>query len=257
MRLKNRIAIVTGGSSGIGRGISIEFAREGAKMVIADIQENPRRGRYHETDVRTTTVEEIDKLSAEGIFVRTDVVREADLQRLIQRTVDHFGGLDILVNNAGISAQGTSQETSLDDWDRVMAVNLRAAFAATKIAIPHLRNSTHGRIIHVASIAAYFGGAGPSYSATKAGLVNLARDAALELGEYGITTNVICPGYIETALQDYQTPDQIEHNRQQIPLPRLGTPHDIGRAAVFLGSDDAAWITGIALVVDGGHICRL
>jgi NAD(P)-dependent dehydrogenase (short-subunit alcohol dehydrogenase family) len=254
MRLAGRVAIVTGGSSGIGRGIAIAFAREGARVVVADIREEPRRGKYHETDVTTPTVAEIERAGGTGLFVETDVAEESAVRALLEQTVARFGGLDILVNNAGIHLPGSSQEITLADWDRVMAINLRAVFMTTRLAIPYLRRSPHGRILHIASVHAYGGGAGPAYAPAKAAVVNLARDTALEVGRDGITVNAICPGYIETALQDYLTPEQIDACRQRTPLPRLGRPSDIANAAVFLASDDAEWITGTSLLVDGGFI---
>jgi NAD(P)-dependent dehydrogenase (short-subunit alcohol dehydrogenase family) len=252
MRLKDRVAIVTGGSSGIGRGIALGFAREGARVVVADLREEPLRGKYHETDVTTPTVAEIERLGGEGLFVRADISDEDAVRAVIDRTVERFGGLDILVNNAGIHIPGSSQEISVEEWDRVVGLNLRAVFVATKLAIPRLKESGCGRILHVASIHAYGGGAGPAYAPAKAAVVNLARDTALEVGRWGITVNAICPGYIETAIQDYLTPEQIEACRERTPLPRLGLPADIAGAAVFLASDEGEWITGTALVVDGG-----
>ena len=252
MILKDRICIITGGSSGIGRGIALEYAREGARLVIADKQETPLRGKYHETDVTTPTVEEIEKLGAQGIFVQTDVSNESQIADLIQQTVEHFGGLDVLVNNAGIHIPGGVQELSIADWDRVVGVNLRGIFVATKLALPHLKQSKFGRIIQVASVHAYGGGAGPAYAPAKAAVVNMVRDIALEIGQFGITVNAICPGYIETAIQDYLTPEQVEEALEKTALPRFGLPRDIGRAAVFLASDDAEWVTGASLLVDGG-----
>ena len=252
MLLKDRISIVTGGSSGIGRGIALEFAREGARIVIADIQESPLQGKYHEIDVTTPTVQEIEKLGAQGIFIKTDVSDESQVAQLIQRTVEHFGGLDILVNNAGIHIPGGSQDISIADWDRVVGINLRGVFMTTKLAIPHLKKSKFGRIIQIASVHAYGGGAGPAYASAKAAVVNMVRDTALEVGKFGITVNAICPGYIETAIQDYLTPEQVESSLKKTPLQRLGQPKDIGRAAVFFASDDAEWITGASLLVDGG-----
>ena len=252
MLLKDRICIITGGSSGIGRGIALEYAREGAKIVIADKQETPLRGKYHETDVTTPTVEEIEKIGAQGIFVQTDVSNESQIADLIQKTVDHFGGLDVLVNNAGIHIPGSAQELSIADWDKVVGVNLRGIFVATKLALPHLKQSKFGRIIQIASVHAYGGGAGPAYAPAKAAVVNMVRDIALEIGQFGITVNAICPGYIETAIQDYLTPEQIEEALEKTALPRFGLPRDIGRAAVFLASDDAEWVTGASLLVDGG-----
>ena len=252
MLLKDHISIVTGGSSGIGRGIALEFAREGARIVIADIQESPLQGKYHEIDVTTPTVQEIENLGVQGIFIKTDVSEESQVAQMIQRTVEHFGGLDILVNNAGIHIPGGSQDISIADWDKVVGINLRGVFMTTKLAIPHLKKSKFGRIIQIASVHAYGGGAGPAYASAKAAVVNMVRDTALEVGKFGITVNAICPGYIETAIQDYLTPEQVESSLQKTPMQRLGLPKDIGRAAVFFASDDAEWITGTSLLVDGG-----
>lgn len=252
MLLKDRISIVTGGSSGIGRGIALEFAREGASVIIADKQESPLQGKYHEKDVTTPTLQEIEKLGAQGIFIKTDVSDESQVAQMIHQTVAHFGRLDILVNNAGIHIPGGSQDISIADWDKVIGINLRGVFLTTKLAVPHLKKSQFGRIIQIASVHAYGGGAGPAYASAKAAVVNMVRDTALEVGEFGITVNAICPGYIETAIQDYLTPEQIESSLEKTPLQRLGLPKDIGRAAVFFASDDAEWITGTSLLVDGG-----
>ena len=257
MLLKDRVAIVTGGSSGIGRAVCLEFAREGAKVVVADLQEEPKRGKYHEQDIRTTTVDEIEKLGSQGFFVQADMADEQDVKNLVQSAVEHFGGLDILVNNAGIYVPGSSQELSVADWDRVVGVNLRGLFLSTKFALPPLCESTAGRIVNIASVHAFGGGGGPAYAPAKAGVVNLTRDTAVEVGRKGVTANAICPGYIETPIQDYLTQEQIAFSREHTPLPRLGKPRDIGRACVFLASDDAEWITGVALPVDGGWLAPL
>lgn len=252
-QLEDRIAIVTGASSGIGRGIALEFASEGAKVVVADMREEPKRGKYFEIDAAPSTVAVIGEMGEEGLFVQTDVGREEAVADLVDATVTQFGGLDILVNNAGIHIPGTSQELSLTDWDRVQAVNLRGVFMMIKSSLPHLKNSAHGRIINISSIHAFAGCESTSpYSASKAGLVNLSRSIALEVAKNSLTVNTICPGYIETAVQDYQNEQDIENARKRTPLPRFGKPRDIGRAAVFLASDDASWITGSTLTVDGG-----
>ena len=257
MRLKDRVAIVTGGSSGIGRGICLEFAREGARVVVADIQEAPKQGKWHETDLETTTVAEVEKLGSQGIFVKTDMGEEADVSNMIDRAVSRFGGVDIIVNNAGIHIPGNSQELSVADWDKVMGVNLRGLFIAAKYAIPHLRKSSAGRIINIASIHAFRGGGGPVYPPAKAGVVNLTRDTAVEVATDNITVNAICPGYIETPIQDYLTKEDIEACAERTLLPRLGLPKDIGRACVFFASDDAEWVTGSALPVDGGWLAPI
>ncbi len=257
MRLRDRVGLVTGGSSGIGRGISIELAREGASVVIADLQETPRRGKYEPDPPTTTTVEEIEKLGTRGLFVRTDVSDEQSVRRMLQKTIQRFAGVDIMVNNAAVLTPGNSQELSVEQWDRVLAVNLRSLFLTTKFAAPFLKQSKAGRIINIASVAAFFGGGGPAYSAAKAAVVNLTRDSALELAPNGVTVNAVCPGFVKTAMHDHFTEEKQEQLRQGTPLNRAGTPAEIGRTCVFLASDDGAWITGIALPVDGGWLARV
>ena len=254
MRLQDRIAVVTGGSSGIGRGICLELACEGAKVVVADMQEAPKIGRFHETAPQPPTAEVIAGEGGETLFVETDVADEKAVENLIARSIERFGGVDILVNNAGIIILGDSQELSVEDWDRVVGVNLRSIFLTTKFAAPYLRKSAAGRIVNIASVHAFGGGGGPAYAPTKAGVVNLTRDSALELAGDNVTVNAVCPGYIETPIQDYLTPEIIEQCRRDTPLPRLGLPRDIGRAVAFFASDDAEWITGTALPVDGGWL---
>ena len=257
MNLSNRIAVVTGGSSGIGRGIAIELAREGAKVVIADIQEAPKRGRYYDTDLTTSTAEEIARIQGEAMFVQTDVANDQQIAALIAQTVERFGGLDILVNNAGIFVSGDSQSLSLADWDHVTSVNYRAVFVASKYAVPHLKKSAAGRIINISSIHCERGGGGPAYPGSKAAVVNLSRDLAIELGPFGVTVNAVCPGMIETAIQDYLTPEEIEQCAQKSVLPRIGKPRDIGRTCVFLASEDGEWITGTSIFVDGGWLASI
>ena len=256
MLLAGRTALVTGASSGIGRAIAIEFAREGANVAILDVREAPKCGKYHEQDVTTTTAHEVEQLGSAAQFHEVDVAGARQLGRAIEATAGKFGSLDILVNNAGIHVPAGFEELPVEDWDRVIAVNLRAAYIGIRTAIPHLKRSKHGRIIQIGSIHGYGGGLGPAYPATKAGVTNMVRDAAVELGPDGITANTIWPGYIETAIQDYLTPADIAAYQESVPLPRLGLPRDIARAAVFLASDDAEWITGATLVVDGGHLAR-
>ena len=257
MRLRDQVCLVTGGSSGIGRGISIELAREGAIVVIADLQETPRRGKYEPAPPTTTTVEEIAKLGSRGLFVRSDVSDEKSVRRVLQKTTQRFAGIDILVNNAAVLIPGNSQELSVEQWDRVLGVNLRALFLTTKFSVPFLKQSKAGRIINIASVAAFAGGGGPAYTAAKAAVVNLTRDSALELAPYGITVNAVCPGFVKTAMLDDFTEEKIEQLRQGTPLKRAGKPEEIGRTCVFLASDDGAWITGIALPVDGGWLARV
>ncbi len=254
MRLEKRVALVTGGSSGIGRGIALELAAEGAAVAVADVREEPKRGKYHERDPSTPTAEQIVQAGGRALHLPCDVSDEAQVRAAIEATVDRLGGLDILVNNAGILIPGTSQEISPADWRAVLGVDLHAVFYATRSAVPHLKKSRAGRIINIASVQSFGGGGGPAYAAAKGGALNLTRDSALELAPFGITVNAICPGYIETPIQDYLSEEQIEACRRRTPLPRFGLPRDVARAAVFLASDDAEWITGVALPVDGGWL---
>ena len=225
--------------------------------MIADLQETPRRGKYEPAPPTTTTVEEIEKLGSRGLFVRSDVSDEKSVRRVLQKTTQRFAGIDILVNNAAVLIAGNSQELSVEQWDRVLAVNLRALFLTTKFSVPFLKQSKAGRIINIASVAAFAGGGGPAYTAAKAAVVNLTRDSALELAPYGITVNAVCPGLVKTAMLDDFTEEKIEQLRQGTPLKRAGKPEEIGRTCVFLASDDGAWITGIALPVDGGWLARV
>lgn len=256
MRLKDRVAIVTGGSSGIGRGIALEFAKEGAKVVVGDVQAAPKQGKFHDQDLVTSTVEEIETLGGEGLFVKTDMSDDDAVKNLIDQAVAKFGDLDILVNNAGIHIPGGIEALSIEDYDKVIGINLRGLFVATKFAMPHLKKPT-GRVIHIASVQAFGGGGGPAYASAKAGIINFTRDTALELAPFGATVNAICPGYIETPMQDYSTEEDIQMCREKTPLPRLGLPKDIGRAAVFFASEDAEWVTGTSLPVDGGWLAPI
>ena len=257
MRLKDRVALVTGGSSGIGRGICLELAGEGARIVVADVRETPKQGKYHDVEPMAPTADLISTRGGEAKFFEADMADPDAVKLLISNCVACFGGLDILINNAGIHVPGNSQSLNIPDWDLVMGVNLRGPFLATKWAVPHLKKSKAGRIIHIASVHAFAGGGGPAYPVAKAGLVNLTRDSAVELAPFGVTVNSICPGYIETPLQDYQSREDIEKARQRTPLPRLGLPRDVGRAAVFFASEDAEWVTGTALPVDGGWLAPI
>lgn len=255
--LDGRVAIVTGGSSGIGRGIAIAFGRAGAQVVVADVQEEPRRGKYHETEPRPPTADRINGDGGAAAFVATDVSRPEQIERMVAFAAERFGGVDVLVNNAGIGITTTADRQTDQEWQRVIDINLRAPFQATRCAVPYLRASAHGRVINIASVHAFGGSAGPAYAASKAALVNMTRDAALTLGRYEITVNAICPGYIETPIQDYLTPQEIDDMRRRTVLPRLGKPQDIAHAALFFASAEAEWVTGAALIVDGGLIASI
>jgi NAD(P)-dependent dehydrogenase (short-subunit alcohol dehydrogenase family) len=253
--LEGRVAIVTGGSSGIGRGIALRLAEAGATVVSADLQREPRSGSHFQTEVTTPTDELVtERFGVQSLYVDTDTSDPADVDALIGRTVEEYGRIDVLVNNAGVLVPGTSQEVSTADYERMIGVNLNGYFHTAKSAVPHLREADHGRIVNISSVNAYYGGGGAGYAASKAGIVNMTRDFAVELADAGVTANAVLPGVIKTPLQDTADADTIERRRAETPLPRLGTPRDVGNAVAFFASEAAEWITGAELVVDGGYV---
>jgi len=251
-RHKGRTVIVTGGSSGIGRGIAFRFAEEGAHVVNADIRRDPAIGEHHSPDDERPTDQYIkEALNGEATYVETDVGDYDAVEAMVDEAVDTYGGVDILVNNAGIYIPGTTEEFSIEDWRRMIAVDLEGVFFCSKAAIPHLKDAS-GNIVNIASVHAQEGSGGPAYASAKAAVVNLTRDLAVELGDAEVQVNAICPGYIKTPIQDYLSEKEIEEVREHTLTPWLGEPEDIGDTAVFLASNEARFITGTALYVDGG-----
>jgi NAD(P)-dependent dehydrogenase (short-subunit alcohol dehydrogenase family) len=251
-RLDNKVAVITGGASGMGRAIGLRFVREGAAVVLADL--NERGG--------AEVVRECAAAGGRAVFQRTDVTLESDLRDAVARAVGEFGRLDIMVNNAGVGgALGRLEEIPLEEWERTQAVLLRSVFLGMKHAIPELRRCGGGSIISTASIAGISGDFGPHpYSAAKAGVINLTRSAAAELACDRIRVNAIAPGGIKTPMfvggggfgQDDAT---IEANMARLqPIARAGRPEDIAAMALFLASDESEWITGTVMVVDGGAL---
>ncbi|MER3468443.1 MAG: 3-ketoacyl-ACP reductase [Thermoflexus sp.] len=254
MRLKDKVAIVTGGAMGIGKGIATVFAREGAKVVIADVNETA--GREAEKELRDQ--------SFDVFFIWCDVSKEEDVKKMIQETIKRYGALHILVNNAGIGVYKSIAEATREDFERCLAVNLIGPFLCTKYAIPHLKASGGGSIINIASVHAVqnVGGTAP-YAASKGGLAALTRAAAIDLARDNIRVNAICPGWIDTPLVRgifASSPDPEEMRRRverRQLLGRLGTPEDVGYAALFLASEEASYITGTLLFVDAGMTAQL
>ena len=247
-RIDGKVAVITGGASGIGAATTKRFCAEGAAVVVADLNEAGARA----------LVDECVAAGGRATFQRTDVSDEADVRAAMARAVADYGRLDVVFNNAGLGgAIGPLEETSVEDWDRTQAVLLRGVFLGIKHAIPHLRAVGGGSIISTASIAGLRAGAGPhSYSAAKAGVINLTRTAAVELARDSIRVNCICPGGIHTPLLSSRFPGGAEALTPLLgmlqPLPRAGYPEDIAAMALFLASDEAGFVTGAAMVVDGG-----
>ena len=247
MRLKGKVAVVTGAGTGIGQAIAACFAAEGASVIV----------NCHERKAQET-VDRIKKVGGMYIVVQADVSKADDVDRLISRTIEKFGRLDILVNNAGIYRSHLAHETSEEEWDAVIDVNLKGAFLCSKRAIPEmLRNENDvikGRIINIASIAGIVGFAvSPAYCASKGGLILLTKEMALDYAPH-ININAICPGVIETPMTSELLRDGATKNdlMASTPARRPGRPEEIAGAAVFLASPDADFITGASLVVDGG-----
>ena len=241
-RIEDRVALIIGAARGIGRGIAERFAAEGAKLVLADSEEEAGRA----------TAEELG-----ASFVKTDISEMADAESAVATAVDIHGRLDIMVQNAGIFPWQLIENTSPADWDRVMAVNLRGAFNAARAALPPMKSQRYGRMLFTSSIT------GPHvtspghghYSATKAGINGFIRSAALEFSSYGITVNGVEPGNIMTeAVKQQRGAEFIRSMEDAIPLGRLGTPRDVAGAFLFLASGDADYVTGTTIVVDGGQL---
>jgi NAD(P)-dependent dehydrogenase (short-subunit alcohol dehydrogenase family) len=250
MRLADKIAIITGGARGIGRAVALGFAREGASVVVAD----------QRTELAEQTVGEIAAAGGRALAVETDVANPGDLDRLVATTRERFGRIDILHNNAGVSGgAGDFFAYTPADWDRILDVNLKSAFfLSQKVARVIIDQGSGGRILNTASVAAFIAAGRPTapYDISKAGLRQMTVSLAAHLAPHGIAVNAIAPGTIETDFSAGVSPELMAVFRrrrlEQIPLGRLGQPDDLVGAAIFLCSDEAAYITGHTLVVDGG-----
>lgn len=249
MRLQNKIAIITGAGSGIGRGIALAFIKEGAKVTVADWSEGGGE----------ETVKQIKKEGGEAIFVKTDVSKAEDINKMVKTCLDKFGRVDILVNNAGIYKTYNLHEMSEDDWDMVLNVNLKSVFLGSKRVIPEMLKQGKGKIISIASIAGLVGFAqSGAYCASKGGIIALTKEMVLEYAPKKINVNCIAPGVIKTAMtKDMITdPATKQFLESSTPYPRLGEPEDIAMAAIYLASDESDFVNGEVLVVDGGWIAK-
>jgi NAD(P)-dependent dehydrogenase (short-subunit alcohol dehydrogenase family) len=244
-----RVALVTGGGSGIGQAAALEFAERGASVVVADLA----------VEGGEETVQAIRASGGEAVFVQTDVSLAADVNATVEQTISAYGRLDCAFNNAGIEGtMAPTAECTEENWDRTIAVNLKGVWLCMRYEIPHMLERGSGAIVNCASIAGLVGFPNlPAYCASKGGIVQLTRAAALEYAQAGIRVNALCPGVIHTPMVDRITAGDPEAETQftaMEPVGRMGTPEEMAHAAVWLCSDDASFVTGHPLVADGGIV---
>lgn len=244
-QLEGRVALVTGAGRGIGKAIAVRFAQEGAKVVVIDVDEAAAK----------SVVDELQAAGAEALLGVCDVTRRDQIEALIARVLDAYGQIDILCNNAGITRDARLVKMTEDEFDSVINVNLKGVFNLTQAVVPHMVERGYGRIISTSSVVGLYGNFGQTnYVATKAGVIGMTKVWARELGRKGITANAIAPGFIATEMIETVPEKVINSLLERTPLQRLGQPEDIANAYLFLASDQASFITGAVLSVDGGLI---
>lgn len=245
MRLVNKTAIVTGASRGIGRTVAKVLAEQGASVVLA----GRTRAALEEA------AEEIRSRGGQATAVVCDVTVEGDVEQLVKATLEGYGRVDILVNNAGITRDGLVMRMSEEDWDAVLDTNLKSVYRCTRAVLRPMLKQRAGRIVNIASVVGLTGNAGQAnYSAAKAGIVAFTKSVAREVASRGITVNAVAPGYIDTDMTRALSPEQRERILSGIPMGRMGSTEDVAYAVAFLAGEEAGYITGQTLVVDGGLV---
>jgi 3-oxoacyl-[acyl-carrier protein] reductase len=246
MKLKDHVAIVTGAAGGIGKAIALIFVREGVKVVLVDVD----RAKLE------TVKDEIVRGKGEAVAISCDITKSVDVAELVRQTYQIFGCIDILVNNAGIIRRGTIETVTEKDWDQVIAVNLKGTFNCCKAVVEIMKKQGYGKIINISSIAGKLGDitSAPGYGPSKAGVDALTKTLARQLAPYGINVNAVSPHAIETEMSAQWSEQRRREIIASIPLGRLGKPEDVAEAALFLASDEASFITGEILDVNGGAL---
>ncbi|MEY9095237.1 SDR family NAD(P)-dependent oxidoreductase [Paenibacillus sp. RC84] len=247
MRFTDKVAIVTGGASGIGEATVRLFAQEGAKVVIADFSD---RGQ--------TVADELKAEGREALFVKTDVTKEDDVKHMVAETVKQYGKLDILFANAGIAKDGPADKLSWEAWQKTIDINLSGVFLSDKYALEQmLAQGTGGAIVNCGSIHSHVGKAGvTAYASAKGGVKLLTQTLGIDYAQHSIRVNAVCPGYIDTPLIAGRTQAITDHLTALHPMGRLGKPEEVAKAVLFLASDDASFVTGTTLLVDGGYTAQ-
>jgi 3-oxoacyl-[acyl-carrier protein] reductase len=243
LKLKGKVALVTGAAQGIGKAIALLLARNGADMVVSDI--NLEKGEE--------TAKEIRAIGPKAMAVKVDVANLSDVERMVTGILEKLAKIDILVNNAGITRDKLILRMTEEDWDAVLGVNLKGTFNCTKAVVRHMAKQRSGKIVNIASVVGEMGNAGQAnYSASKAGVIGLTKTIAREYAQRGINVNAIAPGYIETPMTEALPEKAKEELRKLIPMERLGKPEDVAEAVLFLVSEESSYITGQVLNVNGG-----
>ena len=242
MRLKNKVALITGGANGMGLATTERFAKEGAKIILWDVSD-------HGNEIA-------DRLKMEGheiIFKKVSVTNQDEVQKAMTEAQVHFGRIDILINNAGITRDRTLLKMTMQEWDDVISVNLTGVFICTQAIAPIMKEQNYGRIVSASSNVAIRGNFGQTnYVATKSAIIGMTKVWAMELGRYNITVNCIAPGFITTAMTDLMPEEVRKQTIPHIPLGKWGVPDDIANGYLYLASDEASFVSGICLTIDGG-----
>ena len=243
MRLKDKVALITGGANGIGLATAQRFAKEGAKIILWDVSSKGDE-----------VVSQLKRENKEAIFKNVSVANETDVEKAVSEAHQHYGRIDILINNAGITRDKTLLKMSKQEWDDVMGVNLTGVFNCTKAVAPIMKEQNYGRIISASSTVAIRGNFGQTnYVATKSAIIGMTKVWAIELGRYNITVNCIAPGFITTAMTELMPQKVRDETIPRIPLGHWGVPDDIASGYLYLASDEASFVTGICLPIDGGE----